>query len=263
MQAGAVLDFVLAEIGPSVYNLALRDAQARLRDAVADLDVALGEPEFAHTTALRTASNRRRAPRRRRATGLWRGRRFGASCSTFTHRQRAMKPVVMLLALASATPTLAQTAPLAAPEPLVWQAGVDGGFEALPLWLGGGAHVSAGRRLAVRLGADASAEFTLGADPTTVYAVDLSPGVRASAGRLHVAAFAGPSVVWGLGRFERGRLGPSRQPYTTLGLALNGSAVVDVGKGIGLGVGVSGNVNPDVSRGGARLALHLGLDGLR
>lgn len=60
LQAELVLDFVLAEIGPSVYNLALRDAQARLRDAVADLDVSLAETEFAHTAALRTARNARR-----------------------------------------------------------------------------------------------------------------------------------------------------------------------------------------------------------
>lgn len=59
LQADLVLDFVLAEIGPSVYNQALRDAQARMLDAVTDLDVSLAETEFAHTAALRTARNAR------------------------------------------------------------------------------------------------------------------------------------------------------------------------------------------------------------
>jgi len=45
LQAGFVLDFVLKEIGPAIYNQGLRDAQARLRVVVEDLDVALGEPE--------------------------------------------------------------------------------------------------------------------------------------------------------------------------------------------------------------------------
>lgn len=45
LQAGFILDFVLKEIGPSIYNQGLRDAQARLRVVVDDLDVALGEPE--------------------------------------------------------------------------------------------------------------------------------------------------------------------------------------------------------------------------
>ena len=44
--ARALLDFVLAEIGPSVYNRALADAQAHLAARLADLDVDLGLPTF-------------------------------------------------------------------------------------------------------------------------------------------------------------------------------------------------------------------------
>ena len=51
LQAGFLLDFVLEEIGPSIYNQALRDAQARLHTAVADVDVALHEPEFGYSAA--------------------------------------------------------------------------------------------------------------------------------------------------------------------------------------------------------------------
>lgn len=49
LQAGFFLDFVLEEIGPSIYNQALRDAQASLQRTVADLDVTLHEPEFGHS----------------------------------------------------------------------------------------------------------------------------------------------------------------------------------------------------------------------
>ena len=44
LQAGFLLDFVLAEIGPTVYDRAIGDAQAHLRHLVDDLDVALPAP---------------------------------------------------------------------------------------------------------------------------------------------------------------------------------------------------------------------------
>ena len=47
LQAGFLLDFVLETVGPSVYNQAIKDAQARLQTAVADLDVTLYQPEAA------------------------------------------------------------------------------------------------------------------------------------------------------------------------------------------------------------------------
>ncbi len=47
LQAGFLLDFVLAEIAPSVYNQAVRDARDRLAATVADLDADLHVPEFA------------------------------------------------------------------------------------------------------------------------------------------------------------------------------------------------------------------------
>lgn len=45
LQASFFLDFVLKEVGPSIYNQAIKDAQASLQRAVADLDVTLYEPE--------------------------------------------------------------------------------------------------------------------------------------------------------------------------------------------------------------------------
>ena len=48
LKARMVLDFILAEIGPSVYNLAINDAQTYMRDRVADLESACGKEEFGH-----------------------------------------------------------------------------------------------------------------------------------------------------------------------------------------------------------------------
>lgn len=50
LAAGFLLDFVLSEIGPSVHNRALAEAQRHLAARLADLDVELGEPEFPTTT---------------------------------------------------------------------------------------------------------------------------------------------------------------------------------------------------------------------
>lgn len=46
LKAGLLLDFILAEIGPSVYNRAIADAQTYLRDRVADLEAVCHAPEF-------------------------------------------------------------------------------------------------------------------------------------------------------------------------------------------------------------------------
>ena len=54
-----LLEFVLEEIGPSIYNGAIADAQVYLRERVADLDGACYMPEFEYWP--RAAS--RRTPR--------------------------------------------------------------------------------------------------------------------------------------------------------------------------------------------------------
>lgn len=48
LQAKLLLDFVLQEIGPSIYNAAIADAQIYFRDRVADLDGACFMPEFGY-----------------------------------------------------------------------------------------------------------------------------------------------------------------------------------------------------------------------
>lgn len=48
IQVRALLGFVLKEIGPSIYNAAIGDAQAFLRDRLADLEATCYEPEFTY-----------------------------------------------------------------------------------------------------------------------------------------------------------------------------------------------------------------------
>jgi len=59
LQARFLLEFVLEEIGPSVYNAAIADAQVYMRDRVADLEGACYEKEFGYWQK----QTPRRAPR--------------------------------------------------------------------------------------------------------------------------------------------------------------------------------------------------------
>jgi uncharacterized protein (DUF2164 family) len=45
LKATLLFEFMLAEIGPTVYNQAIADAQAWMQERVTDLDVNLYEPE--------------------------------------------------------------------------------------------------------------------------------------------------------------------------------------------------------------------------
>ncbi|QPF72084.1 DUF2164 domain-containing protein [Roseateles sp. DAIF2] len=46
--AGALLGFLLEEIGPSIYNQAVADVQERLQQRVAELDLEVHEDEFGY-----------------------------------------------------------------------------------------------------------------------------------------------------------------------------------------------------------------------
>ena len=48
LKAKLLLDFFLEEIGPSVYNRAITDAQAVMQDRVADLDGTCYQPELSY-----------------------------------------------------------------------------------------------------------------------------------------------------------------------------------------------------------------------
>ena len=46
--AAALLNFVLEEIGPSIYNRAVAEVQERLQARIADLDIEVHEEEFGY-----------------------------------------------------------------------------------------------------------------------------------------------------------------------------------------------------------------------
>lgn len=48
LKAGLLLDYVLEEIGPVIYNRAIADAQAYFQGRVADLEGVCYEPEFTY-----------------------------------------------------------------------------------------------------------------------------------------------------------------------------------------------------------------------
>jgi len=48
LQAGMLLDYCLKEIGPTIYNQAVADAQAYFQARVVDLEAVCYEPEFAY-----------------------------------------------------------------------------------------------------------------------------------------------------------------------------------------------------------------------
>lgn len=48
LKAGLLLDYVLKEIGPAIYNQAIADAQSYFTGRVADLDGVCHEPEFGY-----------------------------------------------------------------------------------------------------------------------------------------------------------------------------------------------------------------------
>ncbi len=48
LKASLLLDFILKETGPSVYNQAIADAQARMSEMVDEIDGACYEPEFGY-----------------------------------------------------------------------------------------------------------------------------------------------------------------------------------------------------------------------
>lgn len=57
--AGALLNFFIEEIGPSLYNQAVLDAQERLQQRIAELDIEVHEDEFGYWRRFDAAKKRR------------------------------------------------------------------------------------------------------------------------------------------------------------------------------------------------------------
>jgi uncharacterized protein (DUF2164 family) len=50
LKSQLVLDFCLKELGPSIYNQAIFDAQTHMQERIAELDISCHEPEFCYWT---------------------------------------------------------------------------------------------------------------------------------------------------------------------------------------------------------------------
>ena len=48
LKAALLLDYVLKEIGPSIYNAGVADAQARMSEMVDEIDATCYEPEYSY-----------------------------------------------------------------------------------------------------------------------------------------------------------------------------------------------------------------------
>ena len=60
MPAGLLLNFFMEEIGPAIYNGAIRDAQARMQQRVADLDGELYADAFQYWVKIDAKRKNRR-----------------------------------------------------------------------------------------------------------------------------------------------------------------------------------------------------------
>ena len=59
LPAGLLLNYILEEIGPAIYNQAIHDAQARLTQRITDLDSELFADEFQYWDKKAKANGRR------------------------------------------------------------------------------------------------------------------------------------------------------------------------------------------------------------
>jgi uncharacterized protein (DUF2164 family) len=57
--AGGLLGFFLAEIGPAIYNQAVRDVQEKLQARIAELDIDVHEEEFGYWAKFDKSARRR------------------------------------------------------------------------------------------------------------------------------------------------------------------------------------------------------------
>lgn len=58
LPAGLLLNFILEEIGPAIYNQAVIDAQTRMQQRVTDLDGELFVDEFQYWAKVKAKKNR-------------------------------------------------------------------------------------------------------------------------------------------------------------------------------------------------------------
>ena len=119
-----------------------------------------------------------------------------------------------------------------------------------PLDIGIGFTANFGRKHIWQAGLQSSSEFTLSGSDINVNAVNIGRGYSLvnRVGRIAIAA--GPAFVWGDNRVDR-----KLDDFRSVGLVLNGQAILTPVKEIGIGIELFSNLNPELSVAGFRVIL--------
>lgn len=155
----------------------------------------------------------------------------------------SMRKTLLLLTLC-ATPLAAQT-PSSGTTPSDTRSWwVSGGLSGVssPYGLGTtvSVHTQRGRR-GFRVSYDRAANIK---ETLTLNAVSVSIGGHTQRGRLHLAGFVGPAVVWGADGLDDAGFAVGDEEYQTFGAAVDAVALLGLGSRVRIGVGIWANVNP-------------------
>ncbi len=166
-------------------------------------------------------------------------------------------PLLVLCAqpLAAQTPVPARAADAHA-QPTLWAtAGLS--LMTLPYGLGGNASLSLRRRdFSFRFGLNGARNIH---STVTSNAVSVSVGTHRKVSALHLELFAGPAMVWGDDGINEDGFAVGGEPYRTIGLIADVTALLGLGSRVRLGVGTWANVNAQRSTIGAGPRLQIRL----
>lgn len=169
--------------------------------------------------------------------------------------KRLLLLVLCAQPLAAQTPVPARAADAQA-QATLW-AGVGLSAMTLPYGLGGNASLSLRRRdLSFRLGLNGASNIK---STVTSKAVSFSVGTHRKVGALHLELFAGPAMVWGDDGINEDGFAVGGEPYQTVGLITDLTALLGLGSRVRLGVGTWANVNAQRSTVGAGPRLQIRL----
>lgn len=165
---------------------------------------------------------------------------------------------LLLILLLCAQPLAAQTPTPAAgarDQRTAWVS-VGLSYMSLPYGLGANAGLSTrkGNR-SFRLGLNAATDIK---SSVSSNAVSISVGAHRKVGALHLELFAGPALVWGDDSNDDG-ITRASEPYQTVGLITDASALFGLGSRVRLGVGTWANINSQRSTVGAGPRLQISL----
>ncbi len=168
---------------------------------------------------------------------------------------KRLLPFLLLCAQPLAAQAPASTAD-APSQRTVW---ADGGLSLMtsPYGLGGNAGLGTRRgNRSFRLGLHGASNIK---STLTSNAVSVSVGAHRTVGALHLELFAGPALVWGDDGLNEEGFAVGDEPYRTVGLITDASALLGLGSRVRLGVGTWANVNGQRSTVGAGPRLQIRL----